>query len=164
MLLKEDEEEIGGVDENVLLGLFATSGLGGFDLVARLAKACGALFFMLFNCLADLILYSLLALHFLEIYFACVCVSIVSYILSFFFIFLPVLYVNYFKDFIFLPVLCLNPCQRIYHFDCCVCFNYFKDFLVLNFCLCCVSFVCYVCYFFLIFACVVPGVRWLFNF
>ena len=68
-------------------------------------------------------------------------VSIVSYILSFFFIFLPVLYVNYFKDFIFLPVLCLNPCQRIYHFDCCVCFNYFKDFLVLNFCLCCVSFV-----------------------
>ena len=40
VLLKEDEEEIGGVDENVLLGLFARSGLGGFDLVARLAKAC----------------------------------------------------------------------------------------------------------------------------
>ena len=39
-LLKEFEEETGGVDENVLLGLFATSGLGGFDLVARLAKAC----------------------------------------------------------------------------------------------------------------------------
>ena len=40
VLLKEDEEEIGVVDENVLLGLFARSGLGGFDLVARLAKAC----------------------------------------------------------------------------------------------------------------------------
>ena len=120
VLFKEVDDEIGVVDENVLLGLFATSGLGGFDLVARLAKACGALFFTLFNCLADLILYSLLALHFLEIYFACVCVSIVSYILSFF-ISLPVLCVNSFKDFIFLPVLCLNPCQRIYHFDCVVC-------------------------------------------
>ena len=89
MLLKEDEEEIGGVDENVLLGLFATSGLGGFDLVARLAKACVALFFMLFNCLADLILYSLLALHFLEIYFACVCVcfNCLIYFIFFFYFF-----------------------------------------------------------------------------
>ena len=63
VLLKEVEEEIGGVDENVLLGLFATSGLGGFDLVARLAKACVALFFTHFNCLTDLILYFLLALQ-----------------------------------------------------------------------------------------------------
>ena len=63
VLLKEVEEEIGGVDEKVLLGLFATSGLGGFDLVARLAKACDALFFAHFNCLTDLILYFLLAPH-----------------------------------------------------------------------------------------------------
>ena len=48
VLLKEDEEEIGVVDENVLLGLFARSGLGGFDLVARLAKAC---FFHVFHLL-----------------------------------------------------------------------------------------------------------------
>ena len=54
VLLKEDEEEIGVVDENVLLGLFATSGLGGFDLVARLAKAC---FFTYFICLKDLALF-----------------------------------------------------------------------------------------------------------
>ena len=47
VLLKEDEEEIGGVDENVLLGLFARSGLGGFDLVARLAKACFFTFHLL---------------------------------------------------------------------------------------------------------------------
>ena len=92
MLLKEDEEEIGGVDENVLLGLFATSGLGGFDLVARLAKTC---FFTYLICLKDFVLYLC------KRNWVCVCLN---YSIIFSSNLLPVLCFNCSKD--FLPVLC----------------------------------------------------------